>query len=231
MRLYTIDAEHKMIVRSVIYGRKKNKLNKKKKKKLMNWNYSKNLHSLPFEMQALRRMSAECDRQLETLVSTQLVETQQALQLTRAAVKDLQSVLDGFELIDKKCKECKNLIQDFEDILKISRASKNLAMTFNVMSLFREIPEHGKRTLEMFESDIDKNLKPAYDNVTVLVNLKKRALEQGEKFASSGQRNKQQHHSSGDFSILETVAVTIEKQIRSNISDALYLGVEMPNVL
>ncbi|ETO04905.1 mannose-6-phosphate receptor domain-containing protein, partial [Reticulomyxa filosa] len=39
----------------------------------------------------------------------------------------------------------------------------------------------------------------------------------------------QQNHSSGHFSILETVA--IENQIRSNISDSLYLGVEIPNVL
>ncbi|ETO04903.1 saposin B domain-containing protein [Reticulomyxa filosa] len=61
----------------------------------------------------------------------------------------------------------------------------------------------------MFGSDIDKNLKPAYDNVTVLVNLKKRTFEQGERS-------------------LQAAANVISS---STIVAETLLGVEMPNVL
>merc|ERR1712228_631230 len=174
----------------------------------------------------------EMDKQLASSIRTQVVETSRALELLKLSYGDIIAIDANFKQIDDKCLKCKTYLSQFDQIKKLSLARNNLHITTKIGKLFREVPNKAKHLLNLLNDNPDKYLYYVYKNLRKLVKLRDETLNKGLKYMNDGRDDVDDSHKEEEmkqhFKLIDAVILNLEKQVRMNVCDALYLAVKQP---
>ena len=177
----------------------------------------------------------EMDKQLASSIQTQVVETSRALELLKLSYDDIIAIDANFKQIDDKCIKCKKYLSQFDQIKKLSLARNNLHITTKIGKLFREVPNKAKHLLNLLNDNPDKYLFYVYKNLRKLVRLRDETLNKGLKYMNAGRDDVDEGHKEEEmkqhFKLIDAVILNLEKQVRMNVCDALYLAVKQPQTL
>ena len=169
----------------------------------------------------------DMDKQLASSIQTQVVETSRALELLKSSYNDIGCINGNFKQIDNKCLKCKAYLEQFDQIKKLSLARKNLQITTKIRKLFDEVPKKAKQLLTLLEDNPDRYLFYVYKNLRKLVKLRDETLNKGLIYMQDNKEEQMKNH----FKLIDRVILNLEKQVRMNICDALYLAVKQPETL
>ena len=173
----------------------------------------------------------DMDKQLASSIQTQVVETSRALELLKLSYNDIKGIHKNFQQIDDKCLKCKKYLKQFDQIKKLSLARNNLHITTKIGKLFSEVPKKAKQLLNLLEDNPDKYLYYVYKNLRKLVKLRDETLNKGLIYMDDNNDNNKEEQMKNHFKLIDRVILNLEKQVRMNICDALYLAVKQPETL
>jgi len=175
----------------------------------------------------------DMDKQLASSIQTQVVETSRALELLKLSYADIVSIDANFQRIDNKCAQCKSYLSQFDQIKKLSLARNNLHITTKIGKLFREVPKKAKQLLNLLNANPDRYLFYVYKNLRKLVKLRDETLSKGVEYMGDGDAdgNNKEEEMKNHFKLIDHVILNLEKQVRMNVCDALYLAVKQPETL
>lgn len=170
---------------------------------------------------------SEIEKQLSTAVINNIFDTKSALGLLLKSTTDITSIHDNLKSIQKKCKTTKGLLKEFDKIKKMSLARSNLKITTRIQTLFQRIPETANELLNLLKQEnCDRYLKEVYIKLKKLIKLREKAIKNGQQFLKDTEKTMNEH-----FKLIGKVATILEKRIRINIQDTLYLACEEPEIL
>jgi len=168
----------------------------------------------------------DMDKQIVSSIQTQVVETSRALELLKSSYADILGINENFQQIDDKCLQCQKYLSQFDQIKKLSLARNNLHITNKIGRLFREVPKKAKQLLTLLHDNPDKYLFYVYKNLRKLVKLRDETLSKGLQYMKNEEDEMKNH-----FKLIDSVAFSLEQEIRFNIADALVLAVDQPEIL